>query len=206
MPEEEKLVQHLHEIKQILVEKEAFFPYNYTALIVWGLLGAVMTLVMPKLLAHSVLYGTLFSICMMGMGFWIESRLTRRVNADYEIENSTAKQRFVFMSFLFLLGFAVLVSAFLAEYRLIVPVFTVWLFACGFGHFVVGYVLNMSLFTVVSYLKMGAGALLLTAALFVEHLDATNTPFFYFVQGVTLLLLGVVPVWMGWKLKKEARV
>ncbi len=62
MREKEEALQHLSEIKSVLVDKDAFFPYNYNALIVWGVIGMIMTLFIGVLYKESILYGTLFSI------------------------------------------------------------------------------------------------------------------------------------------------
>ncbi len=195
---------HLDAIKSALVDQDSFFPYNYNALIVWGVIASIMTFVMPPLMKTSVLQGTLFSLFMMGAGFVIEAFLTKRVNEDYDIDNCTRKQRFIVSTFTLLTVFAVVMSAFLAKQDLIVPLFMLWMFLCGFGHFVVGYVLNIRLFTFAGYLSMGAGIVLLTVGCFINDPGSIDSAFFYFAQGVSFAVLGVVPVLMAIKLKKEA--
>ena len=202
LPKEEALA-HLDAIKSVLVDKDAFFPYNYNALIVWGVIATIMTFVMPPLMKASVLQGTLFSLFMMGVGFAIEAFLTKRVNEDYDIESCTRKQRFIVSTFTLLSLFAVVMSALLAKHDLIVPLFMVWMFLCGFGHFVVGYVLNIRLFTFAGYLSTGTAILLLVISLFMNDPGSLDSIFFYFAQGVTVALLGVIPVLMAFKLKKE---
>ena len=194
---------HLDAIKSVLIDKDAFFPYNYNALIVWGVIATIMTFVMPSLMKTSVLQGTLFSIFMMGMGFTIEAFLTKRVNEDYDIESCTRKQKFIVSTFTIQTIFAVVMSALLAKYDLIIPLFMLWMFLCGVGDFVVGYVLNIRLFTFAGYLSTGTAILLLMITLFIKDLGSLDSDFFYFVQGVTVALLGVGPVLIAFKLKKE---
>jgi len=201
--QKEKVLAHLHEIKSVLIDKDSFFPYNYNALIVWGVIATIMTFVMPPLMKSSVLQGTLFSLFIMGAGFVIEAFLTKKVNENYDIDNCTRKQRFIASTFTILTIFAITMSAFLAKYDLIVPLFMLWMFLCGFGHFVVGYVLNIRLFTLAGYLSMAAGIVLLAVGFFMNDPSSLDSGFFYFAQGVSFAVLGVVPILIAMKLKKE---
>ena len=194
---------HLDAIKSTLIDKDIFFPYNYNAMIVWGVIATVMTFVMPPLMKASVLQGTLFSVFMMGAGFAIEAFLTKKVNENYDIDNCTGKQKFIASTFTILSIFAIAMSAFLAKYDLIVPLFMLWMFLCGFGHFVVGYVLNIRLFTFAGYLSMGAGIVLLAVGFFMNSPGSLDSAFFYFSQGVSFAVLGVVPILMAFKLKEK---
>ena len=200
----EEALAHLDAIKSALVDKDAFFPYNYNALIVWGVIATIMTFVMPPLMKASVLQGTLFSLFMIGTGFVIEAFLTKKVNEAYDIESCTRKQKFIVSTYTLLTIFAIVMSAFLAKQDLIIPIFMLWIFLCGFGDFVVGYVLNIRLFTFAGYLSTGASIVLLVIALFMKDLSTLNSSFFYFAQGVTVALLGVIPIMIALKLKKEA--
>ncbi len=199
----EEAMAHLDAIKLALVDKDVFFPYNYNALIVWGVIATIMTFVMPSLMKTSVLKGTLFSLFMMGIGFAIEAFLTKKVNEDYDIESCTRKQKFIVSTYTLLTIFAVVMSAFLAKYDLIIPLFMLWIFLCGFGDFIVGYVLNIRLFTFAGYLSTGTAIVLLVISLFMNDLGSLDSSFFYFAQAATVALLGVVPILIALKLKKE---
>lgn len=201
MSEKEEALAHLSEIKSALVDKDSFFPYNYNALVVWGVIGMIMTLVMPGLLKSSVLQGTIFSIILMGIGFVVEGFLTKRVNQDYDIENCTKKQHFIATTYTIMTFFAIVLSALLAKYDLLIPVFAIWLFVCGVGDFAVGFVLNIKLFTYTSYIMIGMALLILVLSYFMGDLGSLESPFFYFSQGMTFAVLGVIPIMIGRKLK-----
>ncbi len=203
MRKKEEALEHLSAIKSALVDKHFFFPYNYNALIVWGVIGTIMTFTMPYLMKNSVMQGTIFSIFMMSVGFIIEGFLTKRINENYDIETCTKKQRFIAVSFTILSVFAIVFSAFLAKYDLIVPLFMVWMFMCGFGHYVVGYVLNINLFTVTGYISIVISLVLFISSYFVSNLGDLDSGYFLFVQVISFVVLGILPVWMGRKLKKE---
>ncbi len=203
MHKKEEALEHLSAIKSVLIDKDSFFPYNYNALIIWGLIGTIMTFTMPYLMKHSIIEGTLFSIAMMSIGFFIEGLLTKRVNENYDIETCTKKQRFIASSFTILATFAIIFSAFFAKQDLIVPLFMIWMFTCGFGHYVVGYVLNIRLFTVMGYISIVTALILFIVSIFMIDLGDINSLFFYICQVITFVVLGILPIWMGRKLKKE---
>jgi hypothetical protein len=203
MSEKDEALQHLSEIKSVLVDKDSFFPYNYNALVVWGVIGMIMSLFMGSLLKSSILYGSIFSFVMMSVGFMIEGFLTKRVNKKYDIDDCTNRQKFISVLFTMLTFFAIALSALLAKHNLIIPSYVVWIFICGVGYFAIGFVLNIKIFTLMSYLKMVVAILLMTLSFFTENLGDINSTFFYFVQGITFVLLGVLPILIGQKLKKE---
>jgi hypothetical protein len=203
MSDKDEVIQHLHEIKRALVDKDAFFPYNYNALVVWGVIGMVMTIVFPMMLARSLFSGSLFAAAMMAVGFAIEMSLTKRVNENYDIESCTKKQRFIATLYAVSVGFSILMSLVMAKTALYAPIFMVWIFMCGLADFVVGFVLNLKLFTKVGYLHMASAALLLVVSLFVSDLASMHSAFFYLAQGATFALLGVIPILLGRKLKES---
>ena len=49
MSEKDEALKHLSEIKSALIDKDSFFPYNYNALIVWGVIGMILTIFMVLL-------------------------------------------------------------------------------------------------------------------------------------------------------------
>lgn len=201
--EKAEAIQHLSAIKLALVDKDVFFPYNYNALLVWGVIGMLMALFMGILLKISVLYGTVFSFVMMTSGFIIEGFLTKEVNKNYDIESCTQKQKFIATLFTIITFFAISLAALLAKYELIVPAYIIWIFLCGVGYFAIGFVLNIKIFVSFAKLKMVVAFLLMSVSYFVANLGDIGSVYFYFVQGVTFVLLGIVPIYIGQKLKKE---
>jgi len=203
MSEKDEALQHLSAIKSVLVDKDAFFPYNYNALIIWGVIGMIMTLFMGMLLKFSILTGTVFSLVMMSVGFIIEGFLVKQVNQKYDIDDCTKRQKFITTMFTILTLFAISLSAILAKYDLIPLAYLVWLFCCAVGYYSIGFVLNLSIFTKSAFVKVGVAVLLLIGSYFVADLSSLDSSFFYLVQGVTFVLLGVLPIMIGRKLKEE---
>ncbi len=202
MSEKDEALEHLSAIKSALVDKDTFFPYNFNAFIVWGVIGMIMTLFMGYIMKSSILGGVVFSLFMMSVGFVIESGLTKKENEIYDIESCTKKQRFIAGMFTFLTLFAALFSALLASYDLIIPAYIVWIFVIGIGDFAVGFVLNQSIFTKTAVLDIFAAVILTLSAFFIGDLGNLNSLFFYFVQGVTFALLGILPILVAFKMKR----
>ena len=203
MSEKDKALAHLSEIKSALVDKDAFFPYNYNALIIWGVIGIIMTFAIPPLIVSSILWGTVFSVVLMGIGFIVEGFLTKRVNKDYDIDNCTKRQKFIAATFTILTLFSIILTMLFAKHMLITPLFMIWLFTVGFGDRVVGYILNIKLFSISGYFSMASSMILLILSLFVDDLGNMDSMFFYLCQGVTFAMLGVVPILIGLKLKRQ---
>lgn len=203
MSEKEEALQHLSEIKSVLVDKDAFFPYNYNALIVWGIIGMIMTIFMGILMKTSILYGSTFAFIMMTSGFLIESFLVKRVNEKYDIEDCTKKQKFISTLYTVLTFFAIAISALLAKYNLIAAAYVVWIFVCSIGYLALGFILNIGYFTKAGFVKVAASITLIVASIFVEDLGRLDSTFFYIVQGATFFLLGIIPIMIARKLKEE---
>ena len=203
MNEKEEVLQHLSDIKSVLVDKDEFFPYNYNALIVWGVIGMIMSLFMGVIFKDSLLYGAIFSFVIMTAGFMIEGFLVKKVNEAYDIEDCTKRQKFISIMFIMLAFFSIVLSVLLAKYNLIILAYSVWIFLIGMGSFALGFILNIKIFTLASYLKISAAILIMVATLFVGDLGSLDSMFFFFVQGATFVLLGVHPILIARKLKKE---
>ncbi len=203
MNEKDEALQHLSDIKSVLVDKDTFFPYNYNALIVWGVIGMIMSLFMGMLFKYSLLYGAIFSFVFIASGAMIEGFLVKKVNETYDIEDCTKRQKFISIMFSMLSLFAIALSVLLAKYDLIIPSYAVWIFLIGSGNFALGFILNIKIFTLASYLKMSVAILIMIATVFIDDLGSLDSIFFFFVQGVTFVLLGVLPILIARKLKKE---
>lgn len=203
MSEKEEALEHLSAIKSALVDKSEFFPYNYNALIVWGIVGMLLTMFLPYMYDMSVLYGTVFSLVLMSTGFIVEGTLTKRVNKSYDIDDCTKRQRFIVMMFTTLTIFGIALSALLVKYNLMLLVFALWLFLMGIGNHAVGFVTNIKIFQITSCLKMTASIMIVIAAFFMGDLGDDKSTFFFFVQGITFVLLGVLPIMIARKLQKD---
>ncbi len=204
MSEKDEVLQRLQEIKSTL-DDQKFFPYNYNALIVWGIISIVLSLFLLESLKRDLFYGTTFLVIMVVLGFFIEGFLIKRENTSYEIDDCTKKQKFIFWSYLLTSSFGIVVSILLAKHGLLSPIYMLWIFICGLGNFVVGYVINQKLFSVAGYVSMILAIGLMLLSLFVADLGSLDSLFARVAQVAAVFSLGVIPIYLASVIKKEAK-
>ncbi len=205
MSEKDKALQHLDGIKSAL-DDQKFFPYNYNALISWGVISIVLSLFLPILLKNTLLYGSFFLIILVGVGFFVEGFLIKKENINYDIDDCTKRQRFIFHIYLFTSLFGISMSILLAKLQLLIPIFMLWIFICGLGNIVAGYTINKKLFSYTGYFVVSLAILLIFASVFVSDLSSIDSMFFRLTQLATIISIGVVPIFLAVVIKKESKV
>ncbi len=202
MSEKDEALQHLDGITSILDDKK-FFPYNYNALISWGIISIVLSLFLPSLLKSSIVYGSFFLILLVGIGFFVEGFLIKKENVSYDIDDCTRRQKFIFRIYLFASLFGIAMSILLAKHQLLIPIFMLWMFVCGLGDIVVGYTINKKLFSIAGYFTVSLSVLLIFISVFISDLGSVESLFFRLTQLATIISIGVVPIYLAYVIKKQ---
>ena len=205
MSEKDEALQKVDSIKSIL-EDTKFFPYNYNALISWGIISIILVIIFPELLKNNLSYGIGFLVFMLAIGFFIEGFLIKKENINYDIKKCTTKQRFIFRTYLLSSLFGVALSALLAKYGLFLPIYMLWIFICGMGNFVSGYTINQKLFTNAGICSMLLAIILLIVSLFVVDLSNLDSMFARISQIIAAFSLGVIPIYIALTMKKETKL
>ncbi len=205
MSEKDEAIEHLNGIKSVLDDKH-FFPYNYNALISWGLISIILTIIFPEVLKNSLLYGMIFLIFMLSLGFIIEGFLIKKENTNYDITDCTRKQKFIFHIYLLTSLFGVVTTLLLASYGLFIPIYVLWIFICGFGNFVVGYTINVKLFKKIGFLSIALSIILMGFCTVVSDLSSLESLFARVTQLFAILSLGFAPIYIAKVMKKELKV
>jgi len=203
--EKAEALRQISEIKNHLVDKQTFFPYNYYATYVWALIATILTFIMIPMYEASILQGTVISFILITIGFATEGFLTKKVNKSYDIEDCTLRQQFIMKSFLMMSLFLVAISAILASYQLYVPMFLTWLFMVSLGYFSVGFVLNITRFSQMARFNMLAAVLLLTIGYINHTIESTSDVYVTVVQIFVVLGLTVMPSIVAWQQLKEEK-
>jgi len=205
MSEEKKeALRQIHDIKNHLVDKQTFFPYNYRATYVWAVIALILTLIMIPIYEKSILLGTGFAVFFIAIGFVTEGFLTKRENKNYDIEDCTHRQQFIVKTFLMLTSFGIVLSMILASYSLYIPVLILWLFLCSVGYFSVGFILNIERFSQMAQFNIFASVLLLGIGHFTQVLKGTNN-YLIVVQIFMVLGLTFMPSVIAWHQIKEEK-
>lgn len=203
MSEKDEILEHISAIKNHLVDKQTFFPYDYNATYVWSFLIVVLTFVMVPSYQESITFGSIVLFVLISIGFIFEGKMTKKVNKDYDIEDCTIRQRFIMKNFMMLSFFIVVLSATLAKYELYIPIYLSWLFLVSIGYFAVGHVLNIKRFSKMAQFNVFLSIILLSIGGYQEHLVGAESNCFHFVQGAVILGLSVLPAMIAWHQIKE---
>ena len=203
--QKEEALEHLSAIRNHLVDKQIFFPYNYNATYVWSAIAIALTFMMVPMYEHSIVIGTGFVFVLISVGFISEGMMTKKVNKSYDIEDCTIRQRFIMKNFMMMSWFLIVMSAALASYKLYVPIYLMWMFLISLGYYAIGYVLNIRLFSKMAQFNIVLAIMLLALATVKEHLMGKDSDCFVLVQGAVLLGLAVLPAMIAWQQIKEGK-
>ncbi|CAA6825317.1 MAG: Unknown protein [uncultured Sulfurovum sp.] len=201
---EEKVeaLKQINEIKNHLIDRQTFFPYNYNATYVWSVIAIVLSFIMASVYEKGIAIGTVVVFVFVTIGFVSEGLMTKKVNKSYDIEDCTIRQRFIMKNFMFMAWFLIALSAVLATYQLYIAVYLSWLFLVSLGYFAVGHVLNIPNFSKVAQFNMVLSIVLLGVGLYQEHLVGIDSNCFRLVQIAVIIGLGVFPSIVAWKQQK----
>lgn len=205
LEEKAEALRQISEIKNHLVDKQTFFPYNYNATYVWSVIALVLTLVMVPMYEVNVLQGTVVMFILIAVGFVTEGMMTKKVNQSYDIEDCTRRQEFIMKNFFMLSFFLIIMSTILASHKLYVPIFLSWLFLVSLGYFAVGFVLNITRFSKMAMFNMFASILLLGVGYFNQLLIGTESSFLSVVQVFMVIGLVLLPAQVAWFQKREGK-
>ena len=203
--EKAEALRQINEIKNHLVDKQTFFPYNYNATYIWSIISLVLTFIMIHMYEISITVGTIVTFVLITIGFVTEGTLTKKVNESYDIEDCTLRQQFIMKSFLLISVFMIVMSAMLASYKLYSPIFLMWLFMVSLAYFSVGFVLNIQRFTQMARFNMLAAILLLAIGFINNMLVGADTTYIRIVQVFMVLGLAVMPAIVAWQQIKEGK-
>ena len=205
MSEKDEVLQQINEIKNHLVDKETFFPYNYNALYVWSGIAVIMTFIMISLYKYSITVGTSLMFALITIGFVIEGFLRKKVNENYDIDDCTKRQEFIMKNFFMLSLFLIILSTILAMHQLYGVIYFAWLFLISLGYFAVGYVSNVKLFTQLAQFNMMMALVLLSVGAYFDLLASNDTLFLTLTQAVVIFGLAILPSMIAKKQQKEER-
>ncbi|HHD75618.1 MAG TPA: hypothetical protein ENK95_02190 [Campylobacterales bacterium] len=202
MSEKDEVLQQINEIKNHLVDKEAFFPYNYNACHSWSVIAVMITLIMIPAYEYSIRVGTVVMFALTALGFVIEGRLIKKENESYDIDECTKRQGFIMKNFLMISLFAIVLSTVLAMHQLYAVIYLLWLFLISLGHFAVGFVLNIKDFTKMAQFNVLIAWVLLVLGAYFDLLSASSTSFVTLTQAVVIFGLAILPSMVAIKQQK----
>jgi len=205
LDERAEALRQISEIKNHLVDKQTFFPYNYHAIYVWSVLGFILTFVMIPAYEESIVFGTVTIFIVIMLGFVSEGLMTKKENQQYDIDDCTLRQRFIIKNFMMISLFLIVLSSTLARYELYIPIYLSWIFLISIGYFSVGYVLNIPRFSQMAQVNIFVSLFLLAMGGYMGHLVGTDSSCFLFVQLYVVLGLSIFPAMIAWQQKASQK-
>jgi len=203
MSEKEEVLRQISEIKNHLVDKETFFPYNYGACHVWAIIAVVLTLSIVFIYEYSIAVGVGVSFVLIAIGFMVEGSLTKKINESYDIDDCTKRQQFIMKNFLMTSLFLIVISTILAMQQLYVVMLLVWLFLISLGYFAVSFVLNIKAFEKMAKFNMIMALIFLSMGAYFNLLVGSDSLFFTLTQAVVIFGLAIVPSFIARNKQKE---
>jgi len=200
--QKKEALAHLSAIRNHLVDKQIFFPYNYNAVYIWSVIAIILTFIMVPMYEKGIAVGTGIVFVLVTIGFISEGVMTKKVNKSYDIEDCTIRQQFIMKNFMMISLYLIIMSAALAMYELYIPIYLMWLFLISLGYHAVGYVLNIRLFSKMAFFNIIMSFILLSMSAYNGHLVGTASDCFHLVQGAIVLGLAVLPAMVAWHQKK----
>jgi hypothetical protein len=205
MSEKDKVLRQISEIKNHLVDKEKFFPYNYQACHVWAMIAVVLTLSVVSIYEYSIAVGAGVSFLLIAIGFMVEGSLTKKVNERYDIDDCTKRQQFIMKNFFMISLFLIVISSILATYQLYAVVLLSWLFLISVGYFAVSFSLNIKSFEKMATFNMIMALIFLIIGAYFNLLVGSDSLFFTLTQAVVIFGLAVVPSVIARDKQKEKK-
>lgn len=202
LDEKAEALRQISEIKNHLVDKQTFFPYNYNAVYVWSLVVLVLTFVMIPAYKESIVFGTMTIFILITLGFVSEGLMTKKENANYDIDDCTLRQEFIMKNFMMISLFLIILSSTLARYELYIPIYLSWIFLISIGDFAIAYVLNIPRLRQMAQLNVFVSLFLLAMGGYMGQLVGTESACFIFVQLYVVLGLSIFPAIIAWQQKK----
>lgn len=206
LDEKAEALRQISEIKNHLVDKQTFYPYNYNAVYVWSLVILILTFVMIPAYKESIVFGTMTVFILITLGFVSEGLMTKKENANYDIEDCTLRQRFIGKNFMMISLFLIVLSTTFARYELYIPIYLSWIFLISIGYFSVGYVLNIPRFSQMAQLNIFVALFLLAMGGYLENLVGTDSSCIHFVQFYVVLGLAIFPAIIAYQQKKALKM
>ena len=197
MSEKERVLQQISDIKNHLVDRETFFPYNYNACYVWAIIATLLTIGMVPAFEYSIMMGTSMLSFFMLFGFMVEHNMIKKLNRDYNIDDCTHRQAFIRQNFFMIAIFATLLSTLFAIHQLYALIMLSWLFLVSLGYFAIGFILNIKLFTQMAQFNIFSSFLLLTIGLYFDVLQGDNSIFLTLTQAFSIFGLAIAPAWVA---------
>jgi hypothetical protein len=169
-------------------------PYDYRALITWGVIASFLFTFAQNLLSSSLFWGIILIVFSISSGLIIDYKLTKKQNLLVKINNFTSMQVLIFKItisiFIFLTLFSIL-SLQINEYSFI---YILWLFLIGIFSFVLSFLTISNIYNIHALVLISSSILLLLLSIFLgsEVISLLSQIFCIIEIGFGYILIGIL--------------
>jgi len=148
------------------MENKELIPYDYRALIIWGIIASFLFTFAQYLLTFSLILGIIFIVVSISFGLIIDYKLTKKQNQLQGITSFTPMQILIFKItisiFIFLSIFSIL-SLQINEYNFI---YILWIFLIGIFSLTLSFLTNSNTYNIHAKILIATSILLLLLSIF----------------------------------------
>ena len=169
-------------------------PYDYRALIAWGIIASLLFTFSQKILFYSLSLGSILIIFFLFLGLIIDYVLTKKQNLLLGFKSFTSMQKLIFKVsisiFIFSTIFSIL-SLTINEYSYI---YILWLFLIGIFSMVLSFLITTNIYNIHSKILIISSILLLLLSMFLEKevLSLISQLFCIVLIGFGYILIGIL--------------
>jgi hypothetical protein len=197
--DKQSVLEQVESINSILTQSRKFMPYDYNALILWGIISSILFMFTDiVIINYGVSYGVMFLLVFLVLGFLIESLMIKKENKKFELDQFTEKQKFIEMLFTFASFFSIVLTVVFIQNSLMEYIYTPWIFMIGFIKYIIGFILNDKRFLFMGKINMAVFFLLLICSGFMDILLLSK------YCGV--IFLGGSCIYLGIKCKQDCKL
>jgi len=176
-----------------MVNKEPI-PYDYRALITWGVIASFLFAFAQSILSFSIILGIVYILFLISFGLFVDYKLTKIQNLLVEINSFTSMQILIFKItisiFVFLSLFSIL-SLKINEYSFI---YILWIFLIGLFSLILSFLTSTKIYDIHSKILILTSVLLLFLSLFFssEFISLLSQIFCIIEIGFGYILIGIL--------------
>jgi len=190
------VLKKLKEIHTSLLENEKFMPYNFNAIIVWGVVAIFLFIFASNIFKISIIYGSIFLIVFLGFGALVEYFLIKNENKKYDMPYFNKLQNFVEKVYVINIIFGIFLTIIFVQSMLIDYIYIIWIFLIGSAGYIAGFSINSKLFTYHSIISISVA--------FTLFILSTFFNITIFNQLAAIVVIGFGYIYLGIRLKRES--
>lgn len=150
-----------------MVNKE-LIPYDYRALITWGVIASFLFTFAQNILSFSLILGISFIILSISFGLFIDYKLTKKQNSLAKMNTFNSMQILIFkitISIFIFLGIFSILSLRINEYSFI---YILWIFLIGLFSLILSFLTNTNIYNLHAKVLVLSSILLLLLSIFLS--------------------------------------